>query len=138
MNYSLEIVNVVREKSKKRKIWQKTQAAFEKTKFNQFKRKQNKAINQIKQESMNNFLELNNDKHIDILTVEATKSSNRPTIQVPPLTYSQDKWVKDNKGTVYSFANYLIPNAGGNDNLVLDGTSLEEQHIKSSQLQWKK
>ncbi|KAI5754873.1 hypothetical protein M8J77_012232 [Diaphorina citri] len=126
INYPREVIALVREKRKARKRWQRSRAPSDKMIFNRLVKKLREKTQEIKTESINNYLsELTADQSTDYSLWRATKSLKRPIIQAPPIRNCDGSWIKDNESKATAFASYLANTFTPNDP-VADILPLEE------------
>ena len=107
-NYPQIICNMVKEKRKARKQWQKSRTRENKNKLNYLAQQLKKEIQKFKNESMENYLsELTDEKNTEYSLWKATKRFNRPSRQTPPLREENGTWARNNQQKVDAFAVYL-------------------------------
>ena len=107
-NYPKEIRELISEKRKLRKTWQQTRSPHDKTRFNNFSQKLKRSIKQIKNDSINTYLQkLTNDTSTDYSLWKATKNLKRPIMQIPPIRQEDGSWAKNNEQKAKIFAKQL-------------------------------
>ena len=99
---------MISEKSKLRKTWQQTRLPQDKTKLNNFSQKLKRSIKQIKNDSINTYLqELTNDSSTDYSLWKTTKNLKTPILQIPLIRQEDGSWAKNNEQKAKIFANHL-------------------------------
>lgn len=123
-NYPLEVRELVREKRKARKTWQRTRAPEHKNILNFLCNKLKLLIVQIKNETINKQLRgLSALKDDDYSLWKATKGLKRPKMHVPPIKNDDGTWAKSDKQKVSLFAAHLeetfkpLPRQTANENI---------------------
>ena len=107
-NYPHEIKNLVTEKRKMRRKWQRTRNPEFKTCLNRLTKELNQEIQQIQNETFTKYLtDLTADKSTDYSLWKSTKNLKRPITQSPPLKMTHDKWAKSNTQKAQLFSEHL-------------------------------
>lgn len=107
-NYPKEIRDLIQEKRKARKIWQRTRIKENKNKLNRLTQQLQREISKIKNESINKYLrELTDDECTDYSLWKAAKKINKPVQHIPPLRKENRTWARNPKEKVDAFADYL-------------------------------
>jgi len=107
-NYPKEIRELIAEKRKTRRRWQKTRAPQVKTELNNLTQQLKREIKELKNDSVSSYLrELTNDNNTDYSLWKATKKTNRPTMQTPPIRTTDGKWARSNEQKAQRFADHL-------------------------------
>ena len=110
---------MVAEKRKLRRKWQRSRNPNVKTQLNKAAKNLSSAIKEFEDLSMQKYLtELSNDKVSNYSLWKATKSSNRPQVQIPPLKIDNANWAKSNKQKVDHFAKHLRETFSSHDSCV--------------------
>lgn len=106
--YPLEIRELVLEKRKARRIWQKSRAPQDKTAFNFLTNRLKNLIKENKNETINSFLNgLSADKDSEYSLWKTTKRLKRPIIQNPPIRTEGGAWAVTAKQKADLFARHL-------------------------------
>ena len=117
--YPHYIREMVAEKRKLRRKWQRSRNPNVKTQLNKAAKNLSSAIKEFEDLSMQKYLtELSNDKVSNYSLWKATKSSNRPQVQIPPLKIDNANWAKSNKQKVDHFAKHLRETFSSHDSCV--------------------
>lgn len=106
--YPLEIRDKIAEKRKVRKRWQMTRDPRVKTKLSRLTNELRRAILEIKQQSVEAYLQaLTDDASTDYALWKATRPFKRPTMHVPPVRKHDSTWARNNKEKAETFADHL-------------------------------
>jgi hypothetical protein len=106
--YPQEVRNKIAEKRKIRKKWQMTRDPRLKTELNRITRDLRRTILDIKQQSIEAYLqELTDDASTDYSLWKATKRLKRLTMNIPPLRKQDRKWARDDKEKSEVFTEHL-------------------------------
>jgi hypothetical protein len=96
--YPHEVREKIAEKHKIRKRWQVTRDPGTKTELNSVTQGLRRTILQIKQQSIDAYLqELTDDASTDCSLWKATKRLKRPTMDIPPVRKQDHTWARSNK-----------------------------------------
>lgn len=108
INYPKEIRDLIKEKRRARKEWQKSRTRENKTVLNNLTQQLKREIQEIKNESINKYLrELTDDQNSDYSLWKAAKRLNRPIKSIPPIREESGIWARTNKQKAALFATYL-------------------------------
>ncbi|KMQ85369.1 reverse transcriptase, partial [Lasius niger] len=134
ISYPVEIKELVLAKRSARRKWQQSRYPDDKTKFNRLSNQLKKRIREIKNESINRFLNnLTADKSTEYSLWKATKRIKRPIIQDPPLKMANGKWARGSKQKADLFADHLanvfkpFPRTTATDNITLTERDDEQE-----------
>ena len=117
-NYPTEVRNMVKEKRKLRRRWQRTRNPEIKTLLNSKTKELSLTIKDIENSTMQKTLtELSNDKSSDYSLWKATKRLKNPINQIPPLMDVNNKWAKSNLEKAEVFAKHLTNTFSPNDDI---------------------
>lgn len=107
-NYPKEIRDMISEKRKLRRKWHQSRSPQDKTRLNNCCQQLKREIQQIKNDSINTYLnELTDDRNTDYSLWKATKYLKRPIMQVPPIQQEDGKWARNNEQKAKRFADHL-------------------------------
>lgn len=117
--YPKDIVDLLSEKRKQRKLWQQTRCPRDKTLLNNLTKRLKREIIQFEDASLNkNLLQLTNDKSTDYSLWKATRNLKRPITQIPPIRDSDGKWSISNDQKALRFAQHLEETFQPNENSI--------------------
>lgn len=141
ITYSSEIRDLVQQKRKARKLWQRHRAPQLKTVLNHLCNQLKSLIKETKNEAINKFLrELSAQKETDYSLWKATKGLKRPIIQVPPIKNEKGCWIRNPKEKAELFASHLEETFQPNSRLTADEnvtivTKTDEVNIRPVSMQ---
>jgi hypothetical protein len=125
--YPQEVRNKIAGKCKIRKRWQITHNPRLKTELNRITRDLRRTILDIKQQSIEAYLQdLTDDASTDYSLWKATKRIKRPIMNIPPLRKQDRTWTKDNKEKVEVFVEQLERTFQPHGEQILDTPSSRE------------
>lgn len=134
-NYPKEIRDLVAEKRKARKKWQRTRRPADKTKVNNLTQTLRREIQYIKNDSINTYLQtLTYEKDTNYSLWKATKKLKQPIMQIPHVKTTNGSLAKSNEEKAKVFADHLEhifkPNISQHfDNMTGVGIDVDEQEI---------
>ena len=140
-NYPLEVRELVREKRKARKIWQRTRSPENRKVLNFLCNKLKQLIKEIKNETISKYLlGLSEQKDTEYSLWKATKGLKRPKMHVPPIKNTDGTWAKSDQQKAALFANHLeetfqpLPRQTENENTTMVN-KIDDLEIKYVTLQ---
>ncbi len=107
-NYPAKIRELIKERRKARRIWQRSRNLIDKTYFNIISNKASKAIKEFKSDCLDNYLKdlgPGGDKNYSLW--KATRRFNRPSTQIPPIKHRLGNWIRNDTEKVEYFADHL-------------------------------
>lgn len=108
VNYPREIRDLVKDKRKARKVWQRCRTKENKNELNNLTQQLKREIREIKNETVGEYLsELTDDRSTDYSLWRATKRMNRPIKPIPPIRDENGAWARDGKQKAELFATHL-------------------------------
>lgn len=106
--YPIEVRELVQEKRKARKKWQRSRAPQDKTILNRLCNELKALIKEVKNETIGKFLStLTATKDTDYSLWKAAKGIKRPKMQIPPIKTNDGKWARSAKEKADIFAAHL-------------------------------
>ena len=107
-NYPKEILQLIAEKRKARKKWQRTRNPRDKTVVNKLTSDLRTEIKEIKNATMSHFLRsLTSDSKTDYSLWKTTKNLKRPIMQTPPIKNADGTWARNDDQKAERFAEHL-------------------------------
>lgn len=107
-NYPPEIIELIKNKRKLRKTWQRTRYPLLKTHLNYMSKLINQKIKEIKNVSFNKHLQnLTPDKNSDYSLWKSYKNIHKPIMQNPPIKHPNGTWAKSDQEKAEAFAVHL-------------------------------
>lgn len=104
---SIEIANIIAEKRRLRKIWQKTRTPEHKHKLNVVIKELRRKLRIEQQEGFERYLNnLSSTQINDYSLWKATKKIKRPQIFIPPIRREDGGWARDDSEKAATFARY--------------------------------
>jgi len=131
--YPLEIRDKIAEKRKVRKRWQMTRDPRVKTKLSRLTNELRRAILEIKQQSVEAYLQaLTDDASTDYALWKATRPFKRPTMHVPPVRKHDSTWARNNKEKAETFADHLEKTFQAHEKRTMDNMRRNEKTLKQT------
>lgn len=108
INYSIEVKELVREKRKARRAWQKTRDPEKKTIFNNLNQKLKRLTYKLKNQGITKYLQgLSAEKDSNYSLWRATKRIRRSIVNAPPVRRVDGSWVRGNQDRANLHADHL-------------------------------
>lgn len=103
------VQELIKEKRKMRKVWQKYRKSDDKIKLNRMTLNLKKELNRLKNESVQNYLsKLSPFQNTNYDLWKATKKLKQPKETQPPIKTLNGKWARNNQEKADTFANHLV------------------------------
>lgn len=107
-NYPKEIKDLVADKRRARRTWQKTRAPQHKAKLNNLCQQLRREIRKFKEGSMKRYLRgLTAEYATNYSLWKATKGLKQPIVQIPPIKATDGNWARSDEDKAILFADYL-------------------------------
>lgn len=108
VSYPLEVKKLINKRRRARRIWHRTHNPMDKTLFNRLNNQLRRLINNIKQQSFDNYIEnLSPEADRDYSLWKAARRFKRPLVQIPPMKDEQGEWVRSDESKAELFARHL-------------------------------
>ena len=106
--YPVEVRQLIREKRKVRRSWQRTRDPSYKTEFNRLNQKLKRLLANLKNNEIDHYLKnLSAEANTNFSLWKATKRIKNPTLPAPPLRDGHGSWAKNNQEKADLFADHL-------------------------------
>lgn len=108
INYPLEIRDMIKQRRKARRVWQRSRNAADKRTFNRVSNQTSQKIKEYNQNCFGKYLsELSPEADKDYSLWKATRRFKRPIVRVPPIKNAQNQWIRRNDEKAELFAQHL-------------------------------